>query len=205
MKLSPADLPKLYPAVLLALSMLAAGAGSVYLARESTRDAQRQYQAALAERNEIDGRLKRVRSEEQEIKRKSALFADLRTRGVIGEEQRLEWSELLGSIRTQRRLPQLDYEIAPQVQLDAAIGNFSIHASRMKLNLRLLHEEDLVNFLDDLRNNARALILVRSCAVTRLARGAADAAPLAHLQADCQIDWLTLRGPGAETGKGGHQ
>ena len=205
MKLTPSDLPKLQLSLLAALAMLALAATGAHFAREATRNAQRTHQTLQAERNEIDGRLKRVRSEEQEIKRKSALFADLRTRGVIGEEQRLEWSELLGSIRTQRRLPQLDYEIAPQVQLDAAIGNFSIHASRMKLNLRLLHEEDLVNFLDDLRHNARALILVRSCAVTRLARGSADAAPLAHLQADCQIDWLSLRGPGAETGKGGRQ
>jgi hypothetical protein len=51
------------------------------------------------ERSEADGKLKRVRDEESEIKQKSILFNKLQERGMIGEEQRLEWVELLKDIR----------------------------------------------------------------------------------------------------------
>ena len=205
MKLTKADLPTLYPALLIALAMLAVGAGSAYLAREALRTAERQHQATQAERNEIDGRLKRVRNEEQEIKRKNAIFSDLRTRGVIGEEQRLEWSEQISAIRERRRLPQLEYEIAPQTKLESIPGNFSIHVSSMKMSARLLHEEDLINLIGDLRRDARALILVRACALSRLARTVSDTTATPHLQAECQIEWITLQGPPSALTSGGRQ
>ena len=133
-----------------------------------------------------------MRSEETEIKQKSAVFSGLQARGVIGEEQRLEWVELLKTIRDRRRLLDLQYEIAPQRALDAAPGSaFTFYASTMKIQLKLLHEEDLTRLLDDLRQQARALIQVKSCTVSRLPRGSADGT--AQLLADCQIDWITLR------------
>ena len=194
MKLTPADLPKLQLSLAAALLMIAAGAASVYLALDSTRRAKQEQTTAQKERNDVDGRLKQVRSEEAEIKQKSTVFSRLQARGVIGEEQRLEWVELLKAIRDRRRLLDLQYEIAPQRTLDAAPGSaFTFYASAMKIQLKLLHEEDLTRLLDDLRQQARALIQVKSCQVSRLPRGGADGASNAQLLADCQIDWITLR------------
>ena len=196
MKLTPSDLPKLQLSLLAALAMLVLAATGAHFAREATRNAQRTHQTLQAERNEIDGRLKRVRGEEQEIKRKSALFHELQTRGIVGEEQRLEWSELLDTIRDARRLPELNYELSPQRPLDATVaGGYAFQASRLKLNARLLHEEDLLRLLDDLRRDARALIQVKGCTLTRLPRGTQETLPPAYLQADCLIDWITVRGP----------
>ena len=149
---------------------------------------------AQAERNEFDGKLKQVRNEEDEIKQKSAVFKALQTRGMIGEEQRLEWVELIKDIRDTRRLIDLQYEIAPQRRLDAdAAKGFAFYSSTMRLQLKLLHEEDLTRLIDDLRERARALIQVKSCAVSRLSQGAGDGSPIAQLLADCRIDWITLR------------
>ena len=192
MKLSTADLPKLQLSLAAALLMIALGAASVYLALDLTRQAKVGQSTALKERNDVDGKLKRVRSEETEIKQKSAVFARLQARGMVGEEQRLEWVELLKTIRDRRRLLDLQYEIAPQRALDAAPGSaYAFYASTMKIQLKLLHEEDLTRLLDDLRQQARALIQVRNCNVSRLPRGSGDGT--AQLQADCQIDWITLR------------
>ena len=190
MKLTPADFPQLQLSLAAALLMVALGAVSVDLALNSTRQANTAQAAAQKERDEIDGKLRRVRSEEAEIKQKSAEFADLQARGVVGEEQRLEWIEQLKAIGERHRLLDLNYEIAPQRALDAAPGSaYAFYASTMKVQLGLLHEEDLGRLLDDLRQNARALIQVRSCKVWRLQRD--DRA--AQLQADCLIDWITLR------------
>lgn len=193
MKLAGTDLQKLQSSLLATLLMVAVGAASVHFALNSTKAAKLEQAAAQKNRNDFDGKLKQVRSEEAEIKQKSAVFNTLRARGIIGEEQRLEWVELLKDIRDRRRLLDLQYEIAPQRPLDASPGNaFAFYASTMKVQLKLLHEEDLTRLLDDLRRQASALIQVRSCAVSRLPRGGADDASNAHLQADCQIDWVTL-------------
>jgi len=122
------------------------------------------------------------------------VFAKLQTRGVIGEEQRLEWVELLRDIRDKRRLLDLQYEIAAQRPLDAGPGNgFAFYASTMTMQLKLLHEEDLLRFLDDLRQQARALIQIKSCTVERLPRNNPRSGIPAQLQAECRIDWITLR------------
>lgn len=194
MKLSSADIPRLQLSLLAALLMIALGAAGVHLTLKSSRVAKIEQAAAQKERNEFDGKLKRVRGEEAEIKQKSAVFNTLQARGVIGDEQRLEWVELLKTIGDRRRLLDLQYEIAPQRALDAAAPGSALafYASATKVQLKLLHEEDLTRLLDDLRQQARALIQIRNCSVSRLPRGG-DAAGHAQLQADCQIDWITLR------------
>ena len=194
MKLSAADFPKLQLSLLAAVAMIAIGAGSVYFALNLAQTARVDRMAAQAERNDFDGKLKRVRSEENEIKQKSALFNTLQARGMIGEEQRLEWVELLKDIRDKRRLIDLKYEIAPQRPLDATPANgLTFYVSTMKMQLKLLHEEDLTRLIDDLNQQARALIQVKRCNVSRLPRGNAETGMPAQLQADCLIDWVTLR------------
>ncbi len=194
MKLTSADFPKLQLSLLAAVLMIAFGTGAIYVSLNSAKTAKLERTAAQAERNDFDGKLRRVRSEENEIKQKSALFSKLQLRGVIGEEQRLEWVELLKDIRDKRRLIDLQYEIAPQRALDATPGSgFAFYASAMKVQLKLLHEEDLIRLINDLRQQARALIQVKSCNVSRLPRGGAESGSHAQLQADCQIDWVTLR------------
>ncbi len=194
MRIDGADFPKLQFSLLAALLMMLIGAGSVLFSLNLTKATQQMQAAAQAERNDFDGKLKRVRSEEIEIKQKSALFNTLQSRGVIGDEQRLDWVELLKEIRDRRRLLDLQYEIAPQRPLDAnPVGGFGFYASSMTVQLKLLHEEDLTRLLDDLRQQARALIQVKSCSVSRLPRGGSDSGLPAQLQAECRIDWITLR------------
>jgi hypothetical protein len=193
MKIGSADLPKLQFSLLAALMMMAIGAGAVYLSLSLINTAKLEQVAAQAERNDFDGKLKRVRSEEDEIRQKSAVFHKLQARGVVGEEQRLEWVELLKEIRDRRRLLDLQYEIAPQRALEVTPGSgYAYYNSSMKLQLKLLHEEDLTRLLDDLRQQARALIQVKSCNVSRLPRGGSEGGTPAQLQADCLIDWVTL-------------
>ena len=72
-------------------------------------------------------------------------------------------------------------------------GAYAFYASGMKVQLKLLHEEDLTRLLGDLRQQAAALIQVKACNVSRVPRGAGDSSVTAQLQADCLIDWITLR------------
>lgn len=194
MKFLPGDLKKLQISLLVCLLMIVMGAAVVFFANGATRSAQHERVTAQAQRNDYVGKLQRVSSEESEIKEKSALFQRLQKRGIIGEEQRLEWVELLKDIRDKRRLIDLVYEIEPQRPLDVAPGaGFTFNVSPMKVQLKLLHEEDLTRFLGDLNEQARALIQVRYCKVTRQPQGQAGASSQANLLAECRIDWVTLR------------
>ena len=202
MKLSPADFPNLRLSLLAALAMVLAGAGTGYAAFHWVQASQRDRAAAQAERNEIDGKLRRVSSEQSEIKEKSERFNALQARGVIGDEQRLEWVELLKDIRDRQRLLDLQYEFVPQREISTKSdaksdgkpdGGFGFFASTMKVQIKLLHEEDLTRFLAELREQARALIQIKSCTVSRLPQEVNDSSLSAQLLADCQIDWVTVR------------
>jgi hypothetical protein len=195
MKFGKADFQKTQISIAAAVLMCAAGAAAVVVAMERTKTAKIAQTAISKDRNEFESKLNQVRNEENEIKQKSQQFNNLEVRGVIGEEQRLDWVELVKDIRDKRRLTDLQYEISPQRPLDANQGSgLNFYASAMKLQVKLLHEEDLTRLLDDLRSQAKALILVKSCNVSRLPRVAGErSASPAHLQADCLIDWITLR------------
>lgn len=194
MNLGHSDFRKLRASIAVCVVMIAAGAGALLVSANARETARQTRVSATAERNESEGKLRRVRDEESEIKQKSLLFNQLQERGVVGEEQRLDWIELLKDIRDRRRLIDLHYDISPQRPVDSgAVGDFAFHASTMRLQLKLLHEEDLTRLLGDLRQQAKALVRVNSCKVERLPPATDErSSSRANLQADCEIDWLTL-------------
>ena len=193
-----ADLRKIQASVWAAVLMIAAAAAALYFSHGSRVSALLARERVTAEHRESDDKLRQVREEEIEIGRNSILFNKLQERGIIGGEQRLEWVELLKEIQDRRHLVELQYEILPQRLLDGkAASNFAFHASTMKLQLQLLHEEDLMRLISDLRSQAKALIRVRSCDLARLPASADEHRDgRANLSAKCEIDWLTLRDVG---------
>jgi hypothetical protein len=199
MKLSTTDLPKIRFSLIAALLMVTLGIIALLYAQERAKAAQIAQTNTERTYKEFDSKLRQVRNEEKDIRQKTATFSQLQARGIFGDEQRLEWIELLKNIHEQRRLIEMDYEIAaqhPLTALDTRPGNdLAFYASTMKLHVKLLHEEDLTRLLADLRRQAKALIQVKSCKVNRLTNQAAeDASHRAYLLAECEIDWITLHG-----------
>ena len=192
MKLGSKDFPKLQYSLLTLLLLMFLGTAIALFSRNHLKIAQADFSAVQSERNGIEGKLRQVRSEEDDIRRKAAVFNTLATRGMIGAEQRLEWVELLKELRDRHRLSELRYEFSPQHPLENnPAENLILYASTMRLQLKLLHEEDLIHLLDDLRKEALALIQIRRCDLSRLP-SAGIGIPAALLQADCTIDWITL-------------
>lgn len=195
MKFAAADLRKIRGSLLAALLACSVSLTTVLVTFEQKHGAQKERTTASEELHEQHSRLAQHSPDGGAIRQKLALFGELRQRGVIGEEQRLDWIDLLNALRRKHGIT-LQYELAPQRELETKLaGTFSFYASTMQLQLGLLHEEDLLRILDDLRQEARALILLRHCKLGR--RHEADDEPNkplgAQLQADCRIDWVTLR------------
>ncbi len=128
-----------------------------------------------------------------DAQRRNARYQDMLAHGYIGPERRLDWVERIAQIKEARRLVDVQYELAPQTAADGLpAGGYELKASAMKLQMALLHEDDLLGFLDDLAATVPAILRVRACTVERSTATTAAGGD-APLKADCSIDWITLR------------
>jgi hypothetical protein len=195
MTFSPAEFKRLAAPIVVALALTAAGVALVSSAGQALRSAQAQFAAAQAERRESNERLARIAEEEREVKEKIELYQRLKKLNILGEEQRLEWADAITRIRRQRELLDLRYLVERQRLLLSAPGkpaNVEFYASTMKIDLALLHEEDLMRFLADLRDSGNAYYSVKKCALTRTGQAAASATMTPRLRAECDIDLITI-------------
>ena len=166
------------------------GAGMLFYSRSVLIDAQKAHKDATSKRAEVQGKLANARNEEQELLAKYSRYEGIVSRGYIGTERRLDWVEQIRKIKTTRKLLDVIYELEPQLVLDGSnASGFDFMVSNMRLQMQLLHEEDLLFFLADLRDGMRAYTSVKSCNVVRQTRPGSAV----QLGADCSIDWITLR------------
>jgi len=178
-------------------------------------------QADQMERDALESKIRRLEGEERAIRGHIDGYRRLQARGVIGEERRLELVEALGRIRDRHNLYPLQFDIEQQkffpprenggeelplnegggdglgsADEDGSGAVMVLGASRMKISLPLLHEEDLTRLLEDLRGLDQGLFVVEQCEIDRLAGGRAAGEPALvqeNLSAVCQILWLTLK------------
>jgi hypothetical protein len=181
--------------VLAALALIGAGAGLIWAAGQSQQAAERSLAAAQAERKQNAERLTRIAEEERELKQNLDIYQQLKSLNVLGEERRLEWADAITRIRAQRELLDLRYRVERQKLLLSAPGkpaNVDLYASTMKVELALLHEEDLLRFLGDLRASGNAYYAVKKCTLERTGQAATGTTITPRLRGECDIDLITV-------------
>jgi len=189
------ELKRLALPLLIALAMLAVGAGIVISAREGLRMAQTQFARTQAERRQNAERLARIAEEEREVSQKMDVYKQLKALNILGEEQRLEWADAINRIRVQRELLDVRYRIERQKLLSSMPGkpaSVDFFASSMRVDLQLLHEEDLLRFLADLRASGNAYYAVKKCTIARTGQAVGGIAMTPRLSASCDIDLITV-------------
>ena len=202
MNLTRDDLKKLSVPVLISLAFIAAGIALTRLADGALRAESERFAAAQAERRQNAERLARIAEEEREVKEKLDVYQQLKALNILGEERRLEWADAITRIRTQRELLDLRYRVERQQLVNSLPGKpagVDFYASTMRVDLALLHEEDLLRFLSDLRASGNAYYSVRRCAMTRSGPAAAALNISPRLRADCTIDLITIMDRAAKT------
>lgn len=182
-------------AMLVFLGTLAVAIAAVSASSWQLRHAHFDEAAALLERDGARLRLAHAETEKDEIRQYQPQFVELRRRGLVGPERRLDWVEAIRQIQEQRRLLPLTYEIEVQqpyrLETTLPTGDYALLGSRMVLHMDLLHELDLLNFLADLR--LTGTFAVQDCVIRRAAGATPVAGVLAPtLNADCTLNWLTL-------------
>jgi hypothetical protein len=202
MTLTAAEFRKLGVPLATALLLAAGGGAFIWWTDHSLAQARRALAAAQSERSQNRERLARIAEEEREVKEKIEVYRQLRQLGVLGPERRLEWADAMTRIRTSRELLDLRYRVERQKLLVSVPGkpaSIDFFASPMKVELALLHEGDLMRFLDDLRASGNAYYSIRSCSIARMS-GAPTGLTLApRLRAGCDIDLITVIDRGAKS------
>src|ERR1019366_4763928 len=154
MKLAASDLKRLRLPIAACMALAAAGVASYFAATDYLQKAKNLAAATAAQRIDVQAKLASANEEEREIKANLQQYQALAARGIIGEENRLDWIDTITAIKNERRLFNIGYSIEPQKELDypgfAREGGVKFVFSRVKVEIQLLHEEDLLNFIDDL-------------------------------------------------------
>jgi hypothetical protein len=202
MNFTTQELKKLALPLVACLVLLALGAVAIGWTRQVQRDVLGEFAAARDARTQARERLARIAEEEREVKEKLQVYLRLRELGIIGQEKRLEWADAMTRIRTQRELPDLRYRVERQ-RLLASVGakpaSVDFYASTMRLEVAALHEGDLFNLLNDLRDTGNAFHAVRRCSIARIGPGPAVAGLAPRLRAECEIDLITIVDRAAKT------
>jgi hypothetical protein len=171
-------------------------AGSHWYGVKEKRDSANAIRRLQEARARVDG----ARRERDNLNESADVFRMLVDRGLLQREQRLDLVEMVNDLRSRYQLFALDYEIAPQRPLPLPGGrvfpSVDVLASRVKLRAKALHEGDILGFIDELSKQRQGFHPVDECTMRRI--GGTDAGPLqAHVEADCTLEWITLKDKGA--------
>ncbi len=124
-------------------------------------------------------------------------YQRFRELGFIGRESRLDWVETLRTTSAGLDLPRLGYSIEPQRSVVAPVStllggeSIDIRVSKLKLEIGLLHEVDLLRFFDALQDQAPGLIKVDKCELSNNSVDSGGRAT-ANLSAACEVQVFSV-------------
>jgi len=190
------------PLIALAI-VLAVGAQAIYYLNQLVTSSREELAKQVVQMRDARTRLQKSGEEKQVIVRYLGDYQALQRIGFVGDEQRLNWLEGLRLSNQQAQLFGINYQISAQqpypyaAELDP--GQLTLYQSEMKLGFSLLHEGDLMRFLNALAQQGAGFFSVRECKLDRLGGGTVRFQP--NLHAECSLNWITLRAPAVGDGK----
>lgn len=178
-------------------ALLAAAALAAWLANVSgsaLREARQAFEAERQRLNEARARLSQVDEERRLLERYGPAYRKLLDAGIVGPEQRVNWIDAVRAAGQSLRGFGVDYRLAGQqpARLPVPPSGVVVQESPMELNLKLLHEGDLLAFLAALDSQQAGLVLPRACTIQRLGSAPFSARFEPKLAAECSLAWITL-------------
>jgi hypothetical protein len=184
----------------LAISALLCIAGivAVVFADGQLDAARKSREMAQQERTSAQERVTKATDEEREIRQNLIEYDKMVKIGMVGRTNRLNLVERMASIKTERKLFEMRYNIDPQKAVDfpgaakSPVGGPEFVTNRMQIDMLLLHELDLTTFLRDLQASNQAFLSVRHCNLSRTDRAATGPTVQPTLKGTCSVDLINL-------------
>ena len=194
--MNQADLEALRNPLIAALVVLLVGAAAIYYFDRLKKEARVQLTQQQVLLKEARTRLQKSGEEKDIIVKYLDSYRQLESAGFVGEEQRINWLDGLRLANQQADLFGVDYQIAMQRPYPYAAGfnpgQLMLNQSQMVLRFRLLHEEDLMRFLNALARQGGGIFTVDQCVMKRLNTGGVIRFQ-PNVGAECELSWITLR------------
>jgi len=134
-------------------------------------------------------------------------FKQLEKQGVVGDEQRLNWIDIIEETTKTKKIPYVKYKINkqdPVVQNDVrgAFPGIEVFHSSMMLEMQLLHEGDLYTLINQLNAKAKGLFDIENCEISRnrnIQGTLLEATTDRNFNAKCKLNWYTMKPLSAES------
>jgi hypothetical protein len=197
------DVSALRGALILLASIIAVSAGAIVFSGRLVERAQREATLQQAALQEARLRYQRSGDEKETIVRYLGGYEQLQREGVVGEERRINWIDGLRTANIYSELFGVDYQIGVQQPYPGGTkySGIEMRQSVMKIRLPLLHEGDLLRFLDTLKRQQVGLFLVDQCALDRVNQAGGSPRYQPNLVAECTLTWITLPEDGGKDKK----
>ena len=162
---------------------------------------------AVAENKQAEQRLLQAKQKyRQAIDRRIVLkeyekrYEALNKVNIVGNENRIDWINLIELIVKNEKIPYVSYKIDRQTQVnDKATAmkypGLNIYKSVMTLDMRLLHEGDLYTVINGLKAKAKGLFDISSCDVKRnkiIKTSIIEEAQASNFTTSCKLNWYTF-------------
>ena len=199
------DLKALRLPLIVLLTVIALAAGAIYYTDLQVKQAAVALNQQKGAFQTAQSRMRQSGDEKNTIVQYVDKYRELEKTGFAGDEQRINWLDALRNANSKAELFGVNYQIGVQHPYPYANeynpGAITLQETIMELDMRLLHEGDLLRFLDALRAQQVGLFHVKECTLLRTDR-TETLRNQPYLSAKCDLVWITARpGTGAPGGR----
>ncbi|MCW5620102.1 MAG: hypothetical protein KIS79_03235 [Burkholderiales bacterium] len=178
--------------LMLAAAALAAAVSVVYISAHQQRT-EHKLSVLHDALHALELRVQADTSVQSLIARYQKAFLELEDAGFIGEGQPQRWAKAVRTAAGQIALADVTHEslghrplAAPYIRTTQEIA---LTEAVMRLRLSILHEGDLLDFLQALQSMQAGPYVLHSCAIER-PRPASARTSMPALQAQCELGWV---------------
>lgn len=128
-------------------------------------------------------------------------YKRLQQKSLVGDENRLAWLNRIDFIVQRYGLPEVKYHIGPQQRINnpalaAYYPQIGLYRSKMKLEMNLLHEGDLISFMDQLQKTSSGVFDAYSCQLKKRFidfNEVIKSRQSKNIEARCQLGWISIK------------
>ena len=183
-----------------ATAVLFVGGSYFYLQQEKKDDV-----ASKRRLQDANLRLSNANKDADDLRDSVDAYQQLVSNGIFEPENRLDWIEAVGALKAKHHLTLLEYHLDPQrpVALPGgrSFSSLEVFATRVQFRMRAYHDGDLLAFLDDVAHSGHGFFPMDRCAMRLIEPTAEALSP--RMEAECNIEWITLKDRRAGGGANG--
>ena len=185
-------------AVIAAGAAMVTGTAALTLSTYDLKNAEQEHAGARAQRNALQQELAAAQHDKLLIDQYLGHYDQLIQTGMVGAEQRLDWVDTLHDSVKALKLKEVRYQFSPQAPYTDANAiaeneNYTVNISRLKLELGLLHEIDLLRVLENFDRHVPGAIHPRNCQLRRMEDIFRYRDNRSNLIAECHLHWYTIQ------------